>query len=131
MGAALQYVNSYRSLSCGQCGIVFHVPVAWYEARAVQKENGGAFYCPNGHTRIFRKTDVDQLRAQLADANRRVEWERGRAANAEKRIATAKAETTRLRNRIAAGVCPDCHRSFQNLKRHVATKHGKTDVAAS
>lgn len=30
-----------------------------------------------------------------------------------------KAQTTRVKN----GVCPCCNRSFQNLKRHMNTKH--------
>jgi len=35
----------------------------------------------------------------------------------------AKAALTRMTNRIAFGVCPCCHRHFDNLQRHIATKH--------
>lgn len=30
---------------------------------------------------------------------------------------------TRTRNRIAAGVCPCCNRTFQNLADHMRTLH--------
>jgi len=32
-------------------------------------------------------------------------------------------ELTKLKKRVTNGVCPCCHRSFQNLRRHMATKH--------
>lgn len=34
-----------------------------------------------------------------------------------------KGQNTRLKNRIAAGVCPCCNRSFQNVARHMAGQH--------
>jgi hypothetical protein len=30
---------------------------------------------------------------------------------------------TRIRNRIAAGVCPCCTRTFKNVARHIKDKH--------
>ena len=34
-----------------------------------------------------------------------------------------KAAKTRIKNRIAAGVCPCCNRTFQNLAKHMAGQH--------
>lgn len=37
--------------------------------------------------------------------------------------ATQKGQLTKLRNRIANGVCPWCQRSFANVARHVEHQH--------
>lgn len=34
-----------------------------------------------------------------------------------------KGQNTRLKKRIAAGVCPCCNRSFANLREHMAGQH--------
>tara|TARA_Y100000310_G_scaffold338946_1_gene430083 strand:- start:1163 stop:1354 length:192 start_codon:yes stop_codon:yes gene_type:complete len=42
---------------------------------------------------------------------------------AEKTASTYKGQVTKLKNRAKAGVCPCCNRTFQNLSRHMETKH--------
>lgn len=41
----------------------------------------------------------------------------------ERRLAAQRGVTTRLKNRVANGVCPCCNRTFANLQRHMSTKH--------
>jgi hypothetical protein len=55
----------------------------------------------------------DQLRAELRDAK----------TNAKRQITRAKNETRRLEQRAAAGVCPCCNRTFQQLARHMKSQH--------
>ena len=56
----------------------------------------------------------------LIDARDRVIRQR----DAEQRAHSAtKGQLTRARKRAANGVCPCCHRSFENVARHVAKQH--------
>lgn len=42
---------------------------------------------------------------------------------ADRAAAADWAQLTKTRKRIANGVCPCCHRTFQNLARHMAGQH--------
>ena len=47
---------------CASCGIEISMP----ESRIQKlKDTGNSFYCPNGHTLSFKKTDVELLRAEI------------------------------------------------------------------
>lgn len=107
---------------CASCGMHFGVPADYIERR---REDHRGFYCPAGHSNAFKgETDADRLRKMLNEANARNtkladEW--GKAVvKADK----AEAERARLMKRVKAGVCTCCNRTFQNLARHMATKHG-------
>jgi len=51
--------------------------------------------------------------------------QRERAERTERRLSAQKGVTTRIKNRVANGVCPCCKRSFTDLRRHMETKHPK------
>lgn len=102
------------------CGIGMALPASLYTQA---KEHKRTIYCPLGHTWVIAASETDRLRKQLAEAERATAWERERRATAEKQLTAAKGAATKLRKRIANGVCPDCHRHFTNLERHVASKH--------
>jgi Zn finger protein HypA/HybF involved in hydrogenase expression len=123
MGALVAFHFELEKLTCGECGIIFAVPPHWLNARREEKENNGSFYCPNGHSRQFRVTDVDRLKKELEAEKKKVEWANARADRADREAAAARGQATKLRKRIQNGVCPACQRSFQNLRRHMATKH--------
>lgn len=109
---------------CGKCGIEFDVPEPW---RAEKEKTGEGWNCPNGHSRVYRETELDKVKKeneQLKLAKQRAE-ERERIARAEQQGEQRK--RVRAENklkRVKCGVCPDCNRSFTNLRRHMATKHG-------
>lgn len=52
-----------------------------------------------------------------------IERQRNWREGAERSASAYKGQATRLRNRIKAGVCPRCNRTFQNLQRHMAGQH--------
>lgn len=105
--------------SCAACAIQFAVPDQFDRQR---RQTGDTFWCPNGHTLTY-KSEIDKLRKRLeAEQARRVHAEDQQQA-AERRVAAARGQVTRLKNRIGNGVCPCCHRTFQQLSRHMATKH--------
>lgn len=107
------------------CGIVFAVPDWWEKNR---RRDHTSWYCPNGHRQFFsakteQEKQIEALQAQVraADANRSY-WH-GEAERKSLSLRATKGVLTRTRKRIAAGVCPCCHRSFQNVADHMATKH--------
>lgn len=111
-------------LECGNCGVWHTVPKAKYDSAY---REGGFWTCPNGHQRGWSegadKREIDQLRRdrdRLKQDAARLEDE---IALEKRRAAAAESKYTQARRRAAAGVCPCCSRSFQNVQRHMATKH--------
>jgi hypothetical protein len=114
-GLAIQYTVTLEEHTCGECGITFAAPVSFWEER--RRSYTKDWYCPNGHNRHFiGETEAEKLARELEAERRRVAFEQNRAQQLEKDLG-------KLRKRIANGVCPECHRSFTNLRRHMATKH--------
>ncbi|GAA3009220.1 hypothetical protein [Microbacterium aurantiacum] len=114
--------------TCCVCGIAFGVEARYDAAR---REDHKTFYCSAGHGQSYTgKTEAQKLREQLATAERRRGWAeailtstRDQLAATERSLRGHKAAKTRIKNRIAAGVCPCCSRTFQNLSRHMAGQH--------
>jgi uncharacterized protein (DUF3084 family) len=80
-------------------------------------------FCINGHPQVYCESTADKLRRErdtLKQQMARIEEEK---RDAEKRAAAAEAATNRLRKRVAAGICPCCHRSVRQLAQHMKTKH--------
>ena len=109
------------------CGLPFAMPTRLYEQC---KKNGNTFYCPLGHTVVFRESDVDRMRRardllkqQIAERDDRISDLYGQVETEERRTAAYKGHITKLKKRASAGVCPCCNRTFQNLHRHMTTKH--------
>lgn len=91
---------------CYKCGVVFAVPESFQNKR---RQDGSEFFCPNGHGQVYTETEVMRLRAKLDQAE------------AAKERAEHKIE--RMKIRIHAGICPECHRHFDNVQRHMQSKH--------
>lgn len=115
------------AMECGQCGSVFAMSEAKHRRC---KANGESWYCPNGHCRVYTDTENKQLKDQLtrekqfreqAEASQKY-W-RAEATHADRRAIAQKAAKTRLKNRIANGVCPCCTRHFTNVQRHIKDMH--------
>lgn len=120
----IDFDPDFRAHTCHGCGTAFAVPAGLYDRF---QRRGASLRCPNPScpwpSFSITETEADKLRKQLE-----AERERARRAHearewAEKQLTAQKGQNTKLRKRIANGVCPCCHRSFQNVKRHVAMKH--------
>jgi len=115
----------YRFLKCPICGIHYAVDqtVMTYKERAGPNDKDKGWYCPNGHSLIFRESDYDALRRdrdrQKQENARLLE----RVSEAEAAEAKAVAERKRIEKRVHRGVCPCCSRTFSNVARHMKTKH--------
>lgn len=116
-----------ESITCYSCGTVFAVTDSL--ARKLH-DTGSTFYCPNGHSQHFTKTTqqkledaLEQVKRERERANARVNAYRDQADATERSNRALRGSNTKLRKRIAAGVCPCCQRSFQNLAQHMAGQH--------
>jgi hypothetical protein len=113
--------------TCCNCFTHFAMDRALHDR---SRAEGGTFYCPNGHGQHYTETEVQRLKKQLDNANKRMGWAEDSATRAlaeaqqtRREKAAIKGQLTKTRNRIANGVCPCCNRTFQNVARHMTTKH--------
>lgn len=100
-------------MNCGECGIEFTVPEHF---NAERKKTGKGWYCPNGHSRVYKESDADKFRRERDSALQQL-------AQREEEIAERGRKIKRLEKRAAAGSCPCCQRTFSNMSRHMKTKH--------
>jgi hypothetical protein len=124
--------------TCCVCNMIFAMPREFMERmRRNHREN---FSCPAGHEQHYTgKTEAQKLRDELESERRRViqaqssrdlAWKivNSQTADlqAERRSkAATKGHLTRMRNKVANGVCPvpGCHRHFDNVQAHLKSKH--------
>lgn len=83
------------------------------------------FYCPQGHAqRYLGETEEQKLRRQLASAQQDATFYRSNMESAERSLSATKGVVTKLRKRVANGVCPfGCRRHFVDVQRHVTSQH--------
>ena len=122
----LTYSGTLVTRTCW-CGIHYAVPSEFYEMIQRQHRDGrtqSTIYCPIGHTWEFSgKGEAEILREKLAEEQRRRKAARDLLAAEERSHAATRGHLTRQKKRVAAGVCPCCSRTFQQLARHMASKH--------
>lgn len=108
--------------TCCACGVLFAMTVDFRTNRLRDREG---FYCPNGHTQHYTgKTDAQKLE----DAKARETALRDQLSAAVHEAESVRVALLRDRQRFANGVCPCCNRSFENVRRHMTTKHPDYDV---
>lgn len=84
-----------------------------------------AWYCTIcGTRRVFTgELLADKLRRERDAAVQREETIRKQRDDAKRSLAKEQRSKARLKKRVAAGVCPCCHRTVSQMARHMATKH--------
>lgn len=119
--------------TCVTCGIYFGVPIDFDKKR---REDGGPFYCPNGHRQHYTDTEVAKLTRELARKDQELAQQkeettrqRARANREERRVSAQKGINTKLKNKIANGTCPCCDKLFPDLAGHMATEHPDYEAA--
>ena len=117
-------------VSCATCHITYAIPAS-LKSSALKYPGGSSggwkLCCPLGHTWWYVGRSVeDKLQASRDRAGRlSAQLDQTQASlRAQKGAATrARNQRDRDRSRVAAGVCPCCNRTFQNLARHMAGQH--------
>jgi len=105
-------------IPCGECGVLFALTDDFIKER---RKDHQTWYCPNGHSRYYpQDNETEQLRKQVERLKSDRQWhdDMRRAAEADAKhqrrvAAAARGRVTKIKNRIAAGVCPapGCKRS--------------------
>ncbi len=122
------FEHQIQIITCASCSIDYGIGGDFQLRR---REDHGTFYCPNGHENWYPQDNTEQRAIKERDAARELaQRESRRRAMAEQEARTAeyqrraaKGQLTKLRKRIANGVCPCCNRSFQNVLAHMANQH--------
>ena len=116
---------------CGTCGVIYGLSRAFIAAR---RHDGNWWHCPNGHRWQFSESIESQLKKEKLALEERLnaekEWSRrmeNDLGDERKKHAVTKGQLTKTRNRVQAGVCPDCNRHFSNVERHMQTKHPRQE----
>ena len=121
-------------VSCATCGVTYAIPESFN--RSAKKyhgdsANGWKICCPFGHTWWYvGETEVERLKRERNEARRANRASRELLAQEERSHAATRGHVTRKRKqleRVAAGVCPCCNRSFSDLRRHMQAKHPEFD----
>jgi hypothetical protein len=119
-------------VTCGAkgCGQTFGMTEAFYRQVLDSHET---WHCPSGHPRAYLgESELERERHLRKHAERQASFARAsrdaaldQADAAERSARAHKGHATRLRNRIAAGICPvpDCRRTFQNVRSHIEGQH--------
>lgn len=102
------------------CGMHHAVPAGLSQNA---RTHGTRVHCPLGHGWSYSETDLDRATKQLASRTAQLDQETARADAAVAKAKRLEAEAKRLQKRAAAGVCPCCNRTFQNVARHMKTQH--------
>lgn len=129
---------SLTTVVCYKCGVPFAMPE---RLRKHFLDSGESFHCPSGHSQAYTISTEDRLKKQMeqqrqeaerkiqqlqnaverrdrdiADLGNKVKSERGRANY-------HKGKRKVIEARIAHGVCPHCNRTFEDIAKHMASKH--------
>jgi len=108
------------------CGIQHAVPESLHIEQRRKHDDGGSLsiYCPRGHTYVpAGQSKAQILERQLTTERARHDQTREALKHAEASRRAEKAAKTKIRRRVANGVCPCCQRTFKDLAAHMKTKH--------
>jgi len=113
-----------ESDTCGKCGGVYALNKAFVDNCRRYK---GGYNCPYCQTRwSWNESEADRLRKQLETKERELresKCESLRIQQLREQEQVARKTAERKLRRVNKGVCHCCNRSFENLQRHMATKH--------
>lgn len=111
------------------CGHVIYMTADFKKQR--QRDHNTFFCTTCGSRRHWPgESDIEKLRRERDAALQREETIRQQRLELERhqitlrrQLSAAHGQTTKIKNRVSKGVCPCCNRTFENLQRHMASKH--------
>lgn len=122
--------RGHERITCWSCRSIYWLPPELY--RAAKASPAISFFCPYGHSAHFPtgpseedklRQERDRLKQAVAYEQDRVRAEQAWREAAQRQASAMKGVATKLKKRAAAGICPCCNRSFENLRRHMTSKH--------
>lgn len=125
MALTMAFTGELTVVTCW-CGTNHAVPADLREFQLREHRGGRQYsvYCPLGHKYyISGEPEYKKLARQLQQERQQHDQTRAELQTTRHERNSERAAKSRLKKRICAGVCPCCKRSFQNLRRHMSTKH--------
>lgn len=105
---------------CCNCGIVFGIPSDFQDDLIKTHKT---FYCPNGHSQSYgenaKERELKKAQQEKAEVEKRLHEMTDRMLDETSKRVKAEKQL----KRVHKGVCPCCNRTFQNLQKHMETKH--------
>jgi hypothetical protein len=134
LGNVTAYGHEFTVHHCGECGLVFAIDDEFDEARRADHRG---WACPNSTAgfdrhgfQYYGESKLERARREKREAEeraevaqRQVKATRDLLSHEERRSAAARGQVTKIKKRVAAGVCPCCNRTFQDLAKHMAGQH--------
>jgi hypothetical protein len=118
--------EEHMMASCWSCKVKHSIPISLYKS-AIESQGEISIKCPYGHAWVYktqRQVQEDEIIRQERDRlKQRIAEKDDDIARLEREKSAAKGQVTKIKNRIAGGVCPCCNRYFLGLERHMSTKH--------
>ena len=110
-------------IRCCKCGVFFWVDLY---LQCELKNSHRSFYCPHGHSQSYvSKSEAERLREELIIKHGEVQGLEASNKRLVNDLLDKTKEIAKVKKRICAGVCLECHRHFVNLERHMKSKHKK------
>jgi hypothetical protein len=108
-------------MNCGQCGGTYAINERYRQHRL---EQGGFWKCPYcNHSWGYGESENQRLQKALEEKQKAVVAAKCETLAANQARELAERKLSKLSRRVRCGLCPCCNRSFQNLQRHMKTKH--------
>jgi hypothetical protein len=115
---------------CYRCKSEIALPQELHDA--AKRSPRISFWCPYGHEQHFCEGETeeqklrrerDRLQQRLAEKDDEIAWQRKSREETERKLTATRGVVTKIKNRVGHGVCPCCNRTFENLARHMNSKH--------
>ena len=130
MSTTITLYGTFSTVTCcwENCDLTFAMPK---DIDDQFRRDHVSFYCPRGHKQSYTcKSDLETKQDTINELARKLEYleaeqevtEQERDHFRKSRDST-KGALTKIKKRIASGVCPCCNRQFTNLARHMTGKH--------
>lgn len=119
--AEFDHTTRFVVETCCNCGVQFAMTRDFQRRRLDDQK---LFHCPAGHPqRYVGQSEAQRLKGELDRKNAQVEKLNGQVQEARRERDTIAKAHRKMRARVMNGVCPCCNRSFDNLRRHMASQH--------
>lgn len=115
-------------MTCPICGVTYAIPARMQQMAYDRGEGNIQWFCCNGHKLGYHgDSEATKERNLRESAQRRAQAERDLREHTEHKLRAQKGATTKAKKRHAAGVCPCCNRTFQQVACHMASQHPDYD----
>ncbi len=106
---------------CCNCGTIFAMTE---DLNKRLRNNHETFFCPSGHRQSYTGESAAEKWKRIAELSesKRAFAEKSSAAS-NRRASAARGQVTKIKNRVKNGVCLFCNRTFDDLARHMHSKH--------